>query len=268
MASRTMDDVVINTAVNNFCEVNFQKKGQGGWFFTASGCYLMDGDTDVSDPPPLKNELATVESVSLDGNWAGRIRLSTALSSGQSVGSVLLRKDANSPWIEFQASDDPNDPLRTRIRVYAHDYEPQVDNPNTYELKALQDYGFAVTTQPTAPVKAYALGVWRFQGWSPAIGPGTRFQGRTMTFFSADLGLLAHELTHGLGMAHKCGHLDYTGGNLCLMLYPTYWLRNSNGSLTAPGGASQLGYWLCAEHIMAIRRAHLEDDSLGRHLGW
>lgn len=103
-------------------------------------------------------------------------------------------------------------------------------------------------------------------GYSPETSNG-KFQGRTIVFKTGNQSTISHELVHGLGMAHNCGHLDYTGENACFMQYGHWWLLDQDGNLQQ-WVRKNAGLKLCSDHIHAIRCTHLEETSNLRILNW
>jgi hypothetical protein len=267
--------LALGTAVS-YCEQYFENKYQGGWFFMASAGYLVRGD-DLPHPS-LWEGTATLMSVALGSPPPGReqpsggqILLPVELAEDAKVDAVVVHDAGHGTDVSFEAYfNGAGD--RHALTIIAQDYYSDVKKPNDVSWKALADYGFssaAPNSQVTIAVKP--RGYWKYDGWSPMtnVGGNWCFQGRTLMFHCADLDILGHELCHGLGMAHICGHADFTGSNLCLMMYPSYWLMDASGSLMFPGSSNQRGVEFCAEHLKAMRNAHLEqDDDSSRHLGW
>lgn len=81
-----------------------------------------------------------------------------------------------------------------------------------------------------------------------------------------------HELSHALGLSHKCAFFDYhvLRSRSCAMAYSSQWLLAGNADLhlddqkanqlrAQPGSAGNPGPDLCGRHIKEGRRIHLED---------
>jgi hypothetical protein len=85
---------------------------------------------------------------------------------------------------------------------------------------------------------------------------------------------LMHEFGHGLGFRHICGNWDYqshdTSGKCCTMHYDWHWMLDdllddpppAGGTLSLePWSGGYRGPYFCAPHIIAIRKANLEDNA-------
>jgi len=191
------------------------------------------------------------------------------LPDGKAVDSVKLFNSDGSKSIVFLAERHEDD-WESWIRVFAPNYHPQEDNPNSTNHMGLPDHGFMVGS--TVQAKVYSPGALYTSGMSPpvVINGDVYFQGRTVVFDGGGLGTMVHELTHGLGMAHMCGNKDYADEHKCTMHYTHRWLQNNTGALI-PWSAGNGGNDLCAPHIKYIRQANLEDDQTPpgwRYLGW
>ena len=165
--------------------------------------------------------------------------------------------------------------MRSRLVIRAPNYHPSEDNPNSNDYKDLPDHFFAVGN--TIHLKAYSPGALITSGISriEKIGGNWYFYGPVMVFSAGGLSTMVHELTHGLGMAHMCGNKDFTQNKTCLMTYKHLWIQDAAGGLIA-WSADNIGLDLCAEHIVFIRKATLENDATPpgsappgwRILGW
>ena len=163
---------------------------------------------------------------------------------------------------------------KTVFAVY-HLYSP-IDNPNSVVKKDLTDHGWA--QNDPVKVKILSPGAYGTSGINDYIGIGNNvyFNGRVMFFsgFTNTLGTLLHELGHAVGFAHRCGNRDYKDDKTCFMEYSTDWLLalphdpDPGARNLSPWTNDDLGLEMCPYHIKGIRETHLEQDSLGRRLGW
>ena len=85
---------------------------------------------------------------------------------------------------------------------------------------------------------------------------------------------IAHELTHGFGMPHRCGFFDVrspraavNGANTCIMNYNYVWMCDGNGDLIE-GTEDRIGLMMCGRHIKEVRRIKLADNRELRRRGW
>ena len=159
------------------------------------------------------------------------------------------------------------------VTIFPHDYSP-VDDPNTTAAKNLIDHYW--TIGDTVTVKVKSPGAGRTYGISHAVFERGRyyFTGRVLFFSGAGLSTAIHELAHGLGVAHRCGNLDYKDDKSCVLAYDMDWRLSmpydpDPASRTLqPWTNRNVGSEMCPYHIIWIRQTKLEEDSLGRRLGW
>jgi hypothetical protein len=249
-------------------EGEFTHAGEGSWFFLASAEYFdsPSGATSVQLVNPVTNGLSAV----LSGN---SIYLPIPIVTNQNPASIVIWKDINeftnrgSKYVAMSCKLDPNDINRRTLSFdsWSFPYYQPVDDKFTSDQKDLNDLGF--TNGEYIVAEVMSAGALNTTGISPSDPATAKFRGRTIVFRNGNNSTISHELVHGLGMAHLCGHRDYTGSQTCLMHYGHFWLLKADGTLDrwirgAPG------LQLCPEHIRALRNTKLEDESKSRKLDW
>lgn len=248
----------------------FTHAGNSGWFFLASAEYLQpaSGATPVRLIHPISNGLSTVLN-------ATKIYLPIAIPLNQAPESITIWKDVTafnatgSQYVSFRCRLDTTDASRRTIlsttNRWEFPYYQPVTNKFTADAKDLLGLGF--TNGESIVAEVWSAGDLVTTGISPVESTKNKFQGRTIVFHNGGKSTISHELVHGLGMAHLCGHRDYTGTQPCLMHYGHFWLLKSDGTLDRWVRGTP-GLKLCPDHIKAIRETRLEEESTSRKLNW
>ena len=165
----------------------FEHEGQGGWFFMASaGDYVPDSGAQsevlIDFETDGNSTVDQGEGTGLPGQeptWvAGILELPATIPSGKVVTSVSIFNPNGSESVTFGAELYEGD--SGKIRVFAPNYHPQEDNPNSDDYMGLPDHGFAVGS--TIHAKVYSPGALYTSGISPALEVNGYFyfQGRTV----------------------------------------------------------------------------------------
>lgn len=166
------------------------------------------------------------------------------------------------------------------LLMHRQSMEESGDDEIDFKFLNLQDYGFPLSSEWQVRVSTpsdTALGV------SPSIN--WKFAGRSIVYTShhpPDATLIArlvttmtHELTHGLGLLHRCGFLDVSGQNACLMNWSIDFVFDDNGTPDNWDDDTPImwsdhssGDQWCAPHLLAIRQTDLSEVTEGRDLQW
>jgi hypothetical protein len=252
----------------------FHHADEPSWYFLASGDhYTYDS---MGAPTRLLDPATDGFGMVVDANT---ISFPTAIPEGMTPATIVIWQNLaeynarGEKYIAFDCHLDPNDPSRTKIlsitdpnqQLLELPYYQPVEDKSTIIPQNLFALGFGIGERVVAEV--LSAGAIVTSGLSPSEPTSGKFWGRTIVFLEADPSNAPHELVHGLGMAHLCGHWDFTGNDPCLMHYGHVWLLNPDGSLDR-WVRKEPGLLLCPKHIVAIRNAHLEAEGTSRRLDW
>ncbi len=235
---------------NSFGE--FSREGPG-WFFIASALEYT--------PQSLINSEVIYPDTGIVGNATAqgdRFTLPTPIETGKVPDIVFLYNTTLSKNVLFLLSTG-----KKTITINKKNYH-FVNKPDPYDafLNAdLDDYGFP--NGSTVKIKVESPGSYGVGGISPGLS------GKTIIFtgwVNAELLLTSvHEMTHGFGLADKCGNWDYknnTPTTSCCMNYDSWFiLDDMTPRAPIPWTNKRVGSSLCAHHIKAVRECNLEDMS-------
>jgi len=231
----------------------FSNQGPG-WFLLAS----VHGYTNVN------NRLRTLEfNAKIKGNSYIDLELDKPLVFDSNVGSVYIFNSNRSKSVRFDVKDSFPDGY---LYIFKKEYFPADDILSSPIYSAgLLDYGFPAQSEWF--VKVVEMGDGVTIGYTPVDGISLIFHYNALT--SEDLLTAVHELTHAFGLAHLCGNWSFESGTprkSCSMNYDDqYILDDETPRRPIPWTNDMLGIALCAAHIRALRRTHLEDRA---GLGW
>lgn len=248
---------------HRYANKEFKHKGQGGWFFIAA----------AKRYEPAKPTTVLYEG---EAEAAGdRIRLppSTFLKGAPAWVKIFdPRKVTGMP------KESRNDPathikfmrrfwLGTVIVLEPHEFH-KVDEPYRAFLHAnLADYGFAPGTKIQVQVLTDGDESFRVGGKSPMKGP--YFAGKTVVFTESitreqALSFMCHELCHAFHNAHMCGNWDWINqavrSSCCMNYWFQFVLDDASPRKPIPWTQNRVSADLCAEHILHIRRYHLDEN--------
>jgi hypothetical protein len=263
------------SSAKNYC-LNYKQKTDPGWFYILAAYNLMPAAPLASQllypkngTPQTDTDTATV----WDFNFSNGDEITPVniIDTGQPSDVYIFSPDATTPLWQTQK--------KTRFEVFdiavdgillsANYYFTPIPDPARGDddqiplLSAfLNDYGFPdySTDGSTVDVQIWSPGTWGTYGITPRLAATvfmfTDFGGTTDMWFQR----ITHELVHAFYLLHQCGNYDCTGEKACTMNYESHFLLdNSSPRQPVPWTAYNMGPYLCASHIMAIRQRHLED---------
>lgn len=278
-----------------YCADVFKNAGAPGYFCLIAAKEAYPKGAAATE---LYNDKCTVgrgadkENVIVPGDMKDAQEVRVKVSSGMITFKVAQAegKDPTLLWLvglDMQDAFTGQDADGSRAHAYKHRrrYFPRGCHDGSAWLTDHPGYG--AKEEVTAVVRSGSGSMTR--GTSPflTVQSDEFFAGRTLIFThhssysqGADTELKAaagaddamektivHELTHAFGMPHKCGKYTYLSPRpgTCTMNYERMWITEEFSTKLIARSGGQTTADLCARHLIAVRRVHLEKNG---GLGW